>query len=138
MKFEDETRTTLGEARALAESYGRRAVELILRRDVSSAVVYAHVTEAVHWARRSAVEDGWTFLATFRVGDIVRLKSGGPIMTITHFVGDGNRPYCEWFGDQGLAGRSFPPETLERATSSGRAGESDVGLGRSPSGYRGN
>ena len=50
--------------------------------------------------------------ATFKVGDTVRLKSGGPIMTITAV----DRPYdtdlqafCTWFkSDNGTTSQYFP------------------------------
>lgn len=59
----------------------------------------------------------------FKIGDIVRLKSGGPKMTVTEMYPDvaTRKPLvkCTWFygreGDQGMKGGEFPPEALERA-----------------------
>jgi uncharacterized protein YodC (DUF2158 family) len=51
----------------------------------------------------------------FKVGDIVRLKSGGPKMTVTKVVGD--RIHCEWFNDDNKVDfKVFPPEALEAVT----------------------
>jgi uncharacterized protein YodC (DUF2158 family) len=44
-------------------------------------------------------------------GDVVRLKSGGPAMTIK-FV-DGNEAYCEWFEKSDLKGSRFTLTSLE-------------------------
>jgi uncharacterized protein YodC (DUF2158 family) len=49
-------------------------------------------------------------MAQFKVGDVVRLKSGGPPMTVAI---PGEDIYCHWFlGSQQQHG-SFPPEALE-------------------------
>lgn len=50
----------------------------------------------------------------FEKGDVVRLKSGGPEMTV-----QGTRPYgsdliCKWFEDGEKMSGSFAPESLER------------------------
>ena len=37
-------------------------------------------------------------MADFSVGDMVQLKSGGPIMTVTQI--DGNEVWCQWFDDK--------------------------------------
>lgn len=56
----------------------------------------------------------------FKVGDIVRLKSGGPRMTVEHVgAGDGplgGGPYvaCTWFDDANKPqSRRFKPDALE-------------------------
>lgn len=63
----------------------------------------------------------------FEVGDVVRLKSGGPRMTVQKvgdFVGE---PYvqCSWFvvvgKNQKLENGSFHPKTLEKDDESGGA-----------------
>ncbi len=49
---------------------------------------------------------------TYRVGDIVRLKSGGPDMTV---VGTGVKydvKLCEWFTGTTLCQSAFPPDVL--------------------------
>jgi uncharacterized protein YodC (DUF2158 family) len=51
----------------------------------------------------------------FKVGDVVRLKSGGPDMTV-NAVGVGicnDQVYCVWFDGKKKGGESFPPEALE-------------------------
>ncbi|HEV3110067.1 MAG TPA: DUF2158 domain-containing protein [Candidatus Binataceae bacterium] len=49
----------------------------------------------------------------FQVGDVVKLKSGGPLMTIEEI--DGDRAHCLWFkGDKRETG-TFPLATLTKA-----------------------
>jgi uncharacterized protein YodC (DUF2158 family) len=54
---------------------------------------------------------------TFKVGDRVRLKSGGPAMTVEDVGTDmANRPrvWCVWFDDKKVhKQQDFAPETLE-------------------------
>jgi uncharacterized protein YodC (DUF2158 family) len=52
---------------------------------------------------------------SFKVGDTVELKSGGPDMTVTRIGAAGGEPmvWCVWFeGTKDLYGL-FPPETLK-------------------------
>lgn len=60
-------------------------------------------------------------MAKFKIGDIVELKSGGPIMTVTGFAVnedetqiDETHPVCAWF-DVTLKNRSaiFPEDALD-------------------------
>lgn len=60
---------------------------------------------------------------TFKVGDKVRLKSGGPEMTVES-IGNNALPgepkrtlYCVWFEKDGVSKHSdtFEPETVEPA-----------------------
>ena len=59
-------------------------------------------------------------METFKVGEIVRLKSGGPRMTVSSIITEGLQPgiYCTWFatvkGSQEVKGAVFQPETLMR------------------------
>jgi uncharacterized protein YodC (DUF2158 family) len=56
-------------------------------------------------------------LNEFRIGDIVRLKSGGPAMTVT-FVS--RMISCEWFADTKVVESSkFPPDALQLEKPSG-------------------
>lgn len=49
----------------------------------------------------------------FKLGDVVRLKSGGPKMTVAEVTNDGYID-CEWFADEGPTyGWLFEPEMLE-------------------------
>jgi uncharacterized protein YodC (DUF2158 family) len=56
---------------------------------------------------------------TLQIGEVVRLKSGGPAMTV---IATGARAEpgvveCAWFDrDQACATASFPPRALERVT----------------------
>lgn len=48
------------------------------------------------------------------VGDQVRLKSGGPVMTVSK-VHDVAKVTCDWFDeDKGVQSHIFPVKTLER------------------------
>jgi uncharacterized protein YodC (DUF2158 family) len=46
-----------------------------------------------------------------KAGDVVRLKSGGPAMTI-RFV-EGQEAYCDWFEKSDLKGSRFLLTSLE-------------------------
>lgn len=49
----------------------------------------------------------------FKAGDTVRLKSGGPLMTVSD-VDSGGYVTCEWFDDKNAPQRrSFVTATLE-------------------------
>jgi uncharacterized protein YodC (DUF2158 family) len=67
----------------------------------------------------------------FKVGDVVQLKSGGPLMTVTGFGagGDGKqRVNCTWFDkDENEKHGSFPPEALE-ANNEGGSGSVSFGV----------
>ncbi|MCY4389218.1 MAG: DUF2158 domain-containing protein [Desulfurellaceae bacterium] len=52
------------------------------------------------------------------IGDVVRLKSGGPLMTITstHEDEEGIKTaWCEWFKDDSPQARNFNIDSLEKA-----------------------
>jgi uncharacterized protein YodC (DUF2158 family) len=58
--------------------------------------------------------------STFKVGDVVRLKSGGPTMTIKGFTWNRttddyytNKVDCTWFDDKELKDASFDIIQLE-------------------------
>jgi len=49
----------------------------------------------------------------FKVGDLVRLKSGGPVMTASEVDGASyNRIRCQWFGGKKLESGMFDIATL--------------------------
>jgi uncharacterized protein YodC (DUF2158 family) len=50
----------------------------------------------------------------FAIGDIVKLKSGGPAMTVRSLPdGPGKSYRCQWFAGKSLESGSFPPDSLE-------------------------
>ena len=49
----------------------------------------------------------------FKAGDVVQLKSGGPLMTV--FEIDGNLASCRWFSGNDEKASSFPMELLKPA-----------------------
>lgn len=52
--------------------------------------------------------------ARFNVGDVVRLKSGGPKMTVDDVFQEGNMR-CQWFAGSKLEYGVFPAASLEPA-----------------------
>jgi uncharacterized protein YodC (DUF2158 family) len=52
--------------------------------------------------------------ANFEVGNIVKLKSGGPDMTVqTVPEGSGSHYSCQWFAGKKLESGRFPADSLE-------------------------
>lgn len=58
-------------------------------------------------------------MANFNIGSRVRLKSGGPIMTVANVgVGvSGEEIECVWFVGNKKMNGSFPPDTLDEIVS---------------------
>lgn len=55
-------------------------------------------------------------MQTFQKGDTVRLKSGGPVMTIQHFNPNYEKDVaCSWFVDNALKTGSFSSDSLEKS-----------------------
>jgi uncharacterized protein YodC (DUF2158 family) len=54
----------------------------------------------------------------FKVGDLVKLKSGSPVMTVTDVYSISSRitVKCSWFGGKKLETGQFPPDALTTAT----------------------
>jgi uncharacterized protein YodC (DUF2158 family) len=54
----------------------------------------------------------------FKVGDLVKLKSGSPVMTVTTVMDtiSGTFIRCSWFGGKKLEHGQFPPDALEITT----------------------
>lgn len=48
------------------------------------------------------------------VGSIVKLKSGGPEMTVQHKESDPTYYWCQWFAGKKLEKGRFAPASLER------------------------
>ncbi|MCQ4277353.1 YodC family protein [Stutzerimonas degradans] len=52
--------------------------------------------------------------ATFNVGDIVKLKSGGPDMTVQQVFDNESKTHaCQWFAGKKLEVGRFPFDSLE-------------------------
>lgn len=53
----------------------------------------------------------------FKLGDIVQLKSGGPVMTVVSDAGNDNKIDCQWFNEDRsryeLASGRFDPAALK-------------------------
>jgi uncharacterized protein YodC (DUF2158 family) len=51
----------------------------------------------------------------FELGEVVKLKSGGPDMTVKAVpTATTKRYYCQWFAGKKLEQGEFPPESLEK------------------------
>lgn len=50
---------------------------------------------------------------TWNVGDVVRLKSSGPKMTVS-YKKDGGSVECVWFDGKDVKHFTFPPAALEQ------------------------
>lgn len=54
----------------------------------------------------------------FSVGEVVKLKSGGPDMTVRSVPQDASHAYfCQWFAGKKLEQGTFPQDSLELAQS---------------------
>lgn len=53
----------------------------------------------------------------FAVGDIVKLKSGGPDMTVQHWEKTYAYYTCQWFAGKKLESGDFKAESLQAKTS---------------------
>lgn len=52
-------------------------------------------------------------MSTFNTGDIVKLKSGGPDMTVQGTANtSGTHVYCQWFAGKKLERGNFPVDSL--------------------------
>ncbi|MBI6887208.1 YodC family protein [Pseudomonas putida] len=48
----------------------------------------------------------------FKVGDLVRIKSGGPVMTVQAVLKSSNLFDCQWFAGKKLEVGRFPADSL--------------------------
>jgi len=53
-------------------------------------------------------------MSGFKIGDVVQLKSGGPLMTINSV--EESEYYCQWFVDNKMNDGSFHRDSLELYT----------------------
>jgi len=63
----------------------------------------------------------------FELGEVVRLKSGGPKMTVTSLdegsLGSGPEVWCEWFDDKTkVQSGGFAPTSLEKVPPDAKPG----------------
>lgn len=61
-------------------------------------------------------------MTEFKKGDTVRLKSGGPLMTVSDTGKDfteNEMVWCVWFEKNKAESATFPPEVLEIASPAG-------------------
>jgi len=50
----------------------------------------------------------------FKIGDTVRLKSGGPLMTVTEFDNTDKKVSCSWFDKSEKENKgSYPADAVE-------------------------
>lgn len=69
-------------------------------------------------------------MTTWKIGDLVRLKSGGPKMTVNAIQGrTGNIIVCTWFVGTDFKEAEFSPDALEKWQDTG---SSDQPSGPSP------
>lgn len=54
-------------------------------------------------------------MSQWKVGDLVQLKSGGPVMTVASVRDDIGQLACKWFLNSEPKSDWFPPEALELA-----------------------
>lgn len=54
-------------------------------------------------------------MSKFKVGDVVRLNSGGPFMTVTYIDEEDGKVYVEWFGSdtERPLSANFPSAALQ-------------------------
>ena len=60
---------------------------------------------------------------TIKIGDVVKLKSGGPKMTV-NAISLTNHVYCDWFSGSTHSTGGFHLKVLKKLNNSGIAGES--------------
>ncbi len=60
-------------------------------------------------------------MAEFKIGDTVRLKSGGPLMTVTQAGNSSGTPHVwtVWFDASGKEAKGFYPQAAVEADSGG-------------------
>lgn len=57
-------------------------------------------------------------MADFKIGDVVRLKSGGPKMTVDSLKGK-DTVQCRWFEDKQVRSAEFSSESLKKVEGDG-------------------
>lgn len=70
------------------------------------------VTITRRYVRTSPKGVTMTTQSKYKTGDIVRLKSGGPGMTVESVHQDG-RIFCHWFSGNKLEAGSFEPDAID-------------------------
>jgi uncharacterized protein YodC (DUF2158 family) len=73
-------------------------------------------------ALRALIDGRWK-MAQFEVGDVVRLRSGGPKMTVQEVIEIGGNIRCQWFVQGEVRTAVFHPRSLDRLAWDDERGE---------------
>ncbi len=77
-------------------------------------------TAGVRAERRTrSINRGVRSMPDFKEGDIVKLKSGGPDMTVTNPKSLGDQVVCKWFAGSKVQEGKFHPDSLEHVEDDG-------------------
>jgi uncharacterized protein YodC (DUF2158 family) len=64
---------------------------------------------------------------SLKEGDLVQLKSGGPVMTVVNPGGLSGWPVCNWFEGGRVQSGSFPPGALRKVPEAAEPGGPSFG-----------
>lgn len=78
-------------------------------------------TEVVDFGKSVDLGDN-VFMSKFKKGDLVKLKSGGPVMTIDTVIESDNLASCKWFHNGEIKTHLFNLDALEESQSSNSSG----------------
>ncbi len=72
----------------------------------------AGITISRRYVQTSTKGGAMPTMSKYKMGDIVRLKSGGPGMTV-ELIEQSGRIYCHWFSGNKLEGGTFSPDAID-------------------------